>query len=73
LSSEFVRMNGLHDQHLHSRFSKDSKADPRANCLHAIDQGLSGLTFTEHYDTHPTERDSCIWDARRYQGCSRFH
>lgn len=40
----------------------DSKADPRANCLHAIDQGLSGLTFTEHYDLHPTERDKCIWD-----------
>ncbi len=55
-------MTRFHDQHLHSRFSGDSKADPRANCLHAIDQGLSGLTFTEHYDRHPTERDSCIWD-----------
>ena len=52
----------LHDQHLHSRYSVDSKADPRENCLQAIAQGLSGLTFTEHYDTHPTERQACLWD-----------
>ena len=52
----------LHDQHLHSRYSMDSKADPKANCLQAIAQGLSGLTFTEHYDSHPTDRESCIWD-----------
>ncbi len=52
----------LRDQHLHSRFSIDSEADPRGNCLQAIARGLSGLTFTEHYDMHPQDRPSCIWD-----------
>lgn len=52
----------LHDQHLHSRHSVDSKADPAANCEQAIAAGLAGLTFTEHYDMHPSERDQCQWD-----------
>lgn len=52
----------LHDQHLHSRHSVDSKADPVANCEQAIAAGLGGLTFTEHYDMHPTERRQCQWD-----------
>ena len=52
----------LHDQHLHSRHSVDSKADPVANCEQALAAGLSGLTFTEHYDMHPTEWDQCRWD-----------
>ena len=52
----------LHDQHLHSRHSVDSKADPVANCEQAGAAGLSGLTFTEHYDPHPTEWSTCQWD-----------
>ena len=52
----------LHDQHLHSRHSADSKADPAANCEQALAAGLSGLTFTEHYDMHPSERDQCKWN-----------
>ena len=52
----------LHDQHLHSRHSVDSKADPVANCEQALAAGLAGLTFTEHYDAHPTERGHCQWD-----------
>ena len=52
----------LHDQHLHSRHSVDSKADPAANCERALAAGLAGLTFTEHYDMHPSERDQCQWD-----------
>ena len=52
----------LHDQHLHSRHSIDSKADPIANCERALAAGLGGLTFTEHYDMHPTERGDCQWD-----------
>ena len=52
----------LHDQHLHSRHSIDSKADPVANCEQALAAGLGGLTFTEHYDMHPTERGTCQWD-----------
>ena len=35
----------------------DSDADPDDNCERAIGLGLSGVTFTEHYDPHPTEWD----------------
>ena len=52
----------LHDQHLHCWHSVDSQADPRENCLRAIERGLSGLTFTDHFDNHPTEWDLCKWD-----------
>lgn len=52
----------LHDQHLHSRHSVDSKADPAANCQQALATGLTGLTFTEHYDPHPAEWKRCKWD-----------
>ena len=56
--------NGLHDQHLHSRYSFDSRADPARNCRQALAEGLSGLTFTEHYDIHPSEWETCRWDYR---------
>jgi histidinol-phosphatase (PHP family) len=56
----------LYDQHLHSHHSFDSQADPRDNVLRAIEVGLSGLSFTEHYDTHPDERDGCVYDDARY-------
>lgn len=52
----------LHDQHLHSWHSVDSKADPAANCEQAVSSGLAGLTFTEHYDPHPAEWERCSWD-----------
>jgi histidinol-phosphatase (PHP family) len=52
----------LHDQHLHCWHSADSQADPRDNCLRAIERGLSGLTFTDHFDNHPTEWAVCKWD-----------
>ena len=51
----------LHDQHLHSWHSIDSKANPLTNCKKALESGLSGLTFTEHFDIHPTEIDKCKW------------
>jgi histidinol-phosphatase (PHP family) len=57
---------GLYDQHLHSRHSFDSEADPVANVQRAIDVGLSGLTFTEHYDTHPDEWPKCVYDGHSY-------
>jgi len=54
------------DQHLHSRHSFDSQADPDANVQRAIELGLNGLTFTEHFDTHPDERLLCRYDDARY-------
>ena len=52
----------LYDQHLHSRHSVDSSADPVANCEQAVAAGLAGLTFTEHYDMHPSDWERCRWD-----------
>lgn len=56
----------LFDQHLHSRFSFDCKSEPRANVEAAIARGLSGLIFTEHFDTHPRDWAGCIYDDEAY-------
>lgn len=51
----------LFDQHLHSWHSMDSETPPRENVLQALQVGLKGLTFTEHFDTHPHD-----WPMSRY-------
>ena len=56
----------LFDQHLHSNHSFDSEADPRKAVLAGIDKNLLGMTFTEHFDTHPDEWDDCIYDDAAY-------
>ena len=56
----------LYDQHLHSRHSFDSKTDPAANVENAIAKGLAGLTFTEHFDTHPDDWGECVYDDEAY-------
>lgn len=56
----------LYDQHLHSRHSCDCKTDPRANVESAIAKGLAGLTFTEHFDTHPIDFPHCVFDYVDY-------
>jgi len=55
----------LYDQHLHSRHSNDSDADPADNVRRALELGLSGLTFTEHYDTHPSEWHLCKYNYEK--------
>jgi len=55
----------LYDQHLHSRHSVDSEADPAENVRQAIARGLAGLTFTEHFDSHPTEWPLCRFDYEK--------
>lgn len=57
---------GFHDQHLHSQHSFDCKTPPRANVESAIAKGLSGLTFTEHFDTHPLDWPRCVFDYADY-------
>lgn len=57
---------GLYDQHLHSRHSFDSKSEPRDVVLRGLEMGLSGLTFTEHYDTHPEDWPTCCYDDESY-------
>jgi len=56
----------LFDQHLHSKHSFDSGTEPEDNVRRAIEIGLSGLTFTEHYDTHPDEWKGCVYDEAAY-------
>lgn len=52
----------LYDQHLHSWHSFDSEAGPAAQCQAAVEKGLAGITFTEHYDTHPEDWPTCRYD-----------
>lgn len=56
----------LWDQHLHSNHSFDCQTPPEDNVRAAIDRGLSGLTFTEHFDPHPEEWRECIYDHEAY-------
>lgn len=45
-----IKIMGCHiDMHVHSRASGDSDADPEELVLRAIDIGLQGIVFTEHY------------------------
>lgn len=37
------------DLHVHSLYSADNNSDPEETILHAIDRGLHGIAFTEHY------------------------
>ncbi len=37
------------DLHVHSRYSTDNDADPEESVLRAIELGLQGIAFTEHY------------------------
>ncbi len=55
-------MTRVFDQHLHSWNSFDCKTPPVENVEQAIAVGLAGLTFTEHFDTHPSEWESCVYD-----------
>ena len=55
----------LYDQHVHSKHSFDSETEPAEMCRQALEQGLAGVTFTEHFDTHPTEWPRCRLDYRR--------
>ena len=37
------------DLHVHSKFSGDTDSEPESSVLHAIESGLQGIAFTEHY------------------------
>lgn len=43
------------DLHVHSRLSGDSPADPEECIARAIEQGLQGIAFTEHYSYGASE------------------
>ncbi len=54
------------DQHVHSHHSFDCDTEPADNIRQAVAAGLSGITFTEHFDTHPEEWPTCRYDDRAY-------
>lgn len=58
----------LFDQHLHSHYSTDCEATPAAMVEAAVQAGLAGITFTDHFDTHPLEWPECRYD---YEGLRR--
>ncbi len=60
-------MMPLFDQHLHSHYSTDCEEPPEVMVQAAIDAGLAGLTFTDHFDTQPIEWPHCRYryDALR--------
>lgn len=43
------------DLHVHSRHSGDNDSDPEESVVRAIDQGLDGIAFTEHYSYGASE------------------
>jgi histidinol-phosphatase (PHP family) len=55
-----------YDQHLHSLHSFDCETPPIRNVEAAISKGLHGITFTEHFDTHPDEWPECRYDDAAY-------
>lgn len=56
----------LYDQHVHSRHSFDSRADPAGCVDQAKKRGLAGLTFAEHFDTHPDDWPGCVYNDESY-------
>ena len=43
------------DLHVHSRFSGDNDSDPEESIVRAIELGLHGIAFTEHYSYASSE------------------
>jgi hypothetical protein len=47
------------DLHVHTKYSGDNDADPEETIVRAVEQGLHGIVFTEHYSyaaSEPVER-----------------
>ncbi len=43
------------DLHIHSKYSGDNDSDPEESILHALNQNLHGIAFTEHYSYAASE------------------
>ncbi|HSB34968.1 MAG TPA: PHP-associated domain-containing protein [Nitrospirota bacterium] len=44
------------DLHVHSKYSGDNDADPEETVIRAIESGLQGIAFTEHYYYEASEQ-----------------
>ncbi len=57
----------MYDNHIHSKFSTDSKMDAEAACSHAVEIGLTGIVFTDHVDyDYPDFDESFLIDYENY-------
>lgn len=57
----------MHDNHIHSKFSTDSKMDANDACVRALEIGLDGLVFTDHVDyDYPDFDESFLVDLDKY-------
>ena len=54
------------DLHVHSKYSGDNDADPEETVIRAIDLGLHGLAFTEHYSYGASEHVEVL--REKYRG-----
>jgi predicted metal-dependent phosphoesterase TrpH len=53
------------DLHVHSKYSTDNNAEPEETVLHAIELGLHGIAFTEHYYYEASEPVEALRDKYR--------
>jgi predicted metal-dependent phosphoesterase TrpH len=53
------------DLHVHSKYSTDNDADPEETVLRAIELGLHGVVFTEHYYYEASEPVEVLRDKYR--------
>jgi len=52
-----MQITDVIDSHVHSNFSADSQMPLDLGCVHAMQQGLGGLVFTDHLDIdHPSKK-----------------
>ncbi len=53
------------DLHVHSQYSGDSDADPEETIIRAIERGLHGIAFTEHYTYAASEHVQLLREKYR--------
>ncbi|MEA2070619.1 MAG: histidinol-phosphatase HisJ family protein [Asgard group archaeon] len=55
-------MTNVIDCHVHSKISIDSDVPMKIHCQKAIEQGLKGVIFTDHWDFDPTDSGYNYYD-----------
>lgn len=59
----------LTDDHLHTRFSFDSQADPDEVCTRAMERGLSEIAITDHMDIYSDKPYGAVLDCEPWYAC----
>jgi predicted metal-dependent phosphoesterase TrpH len=53
------------DLHVHSKYSGDTDSEPEESVIRAVELGLSGIAFTEHYSFEASEPVEALKDKYR--------